>query len=66
MVPVKLRTITAVIAFWALMLSLVVTDVRAEKPAIEPDALRILNRMTDFVGRLQQFSQSGSAILSFP
>ena len=34
------------------------TDVRAQLPAVDPSATQILERMTDYVGSLQQFSVS--------
>jgi hypothetical protein len=34
----------------------VVTDVRAQAPAVDPAAVQILKRMTEYIGSLQQFS----------
>jgi hypothetical protein len=39
------------------------TDVRAQAPAVEPDATRILRRMTDYVGRLERFSVDTDSML---
>jgi len=42
---------------WVLALSAALsTQVRAQAPAVDPAATRILKRMTDYVGSLQQFS----------
>lgn len=53
----SLRTTVTSLAFGALVLSATVsTEVRAQAPAVDPAATRILKRMTDYVGSLRQFS----------
>jgi hypothetical protein len=48
---------TVLFALGALALSATVaTEVRAQAPAVDPAATRILQRMTDYLGSLQQFS----------
>ncbi len=38
------------------LLAIVATEVRAQAPAVDPAATKILRRMTDYVGSLKQFS----------
>jgi hypothetical protein len=56
MVAVNSRLVAAVFALGALLLSMGATEVRAQSPAVEPEATRILKRMTDYLGSLQRFS----------
>ena len=57
MIAVNLRMAAALFALGTIALSVTApTDVRAQVPAVEPDATRILKRMTDYLGRLQRFS----------
>ena len=56
-------TATMVLGFVMLVSPAVATDAHADQPAIEPDAVRILKRMTDFVGELQRFSLDTESIL---
>jgi len=54
---VKLKTAVRLIALMVFALSAIVfTEVRAEAPAVDPDATEILKRMTDYLGSLKQFS----------
>jgi len=56
MLAVNSKLAAAVFALGALLLSTVATEVRAQSPAVEPGATRILKRMTDYLGSLQHFS----------
>ncbi len=57
MTAVNLRMAAALCVLGTISLSVTApTDVRAQAPAVEPDATRILKRMTDYLGRLQRFS----------
>lgn len=57
MIAVNLRMAAALCALGTIALSVTApTDVGARAPAVEPDATRILKRMTDYLGRLQRFS----------
>ena len=57
MEAVNFRTAAAWVAFGALALAAsVATEVRAQAPAMDPAALQILKRMTDYLGSLQRFS----------
>jgi len=57
MAIVNLRMAVALFALGALGMSLMApTQVRAAAPAVDPAATRILKRMTDYLGSLQQFS----------
>jgi len=54
---VKLKTAVRLIALMVFALSAIVfTEVRAEAPAVDPAATKILKRMTDYLGSLKQFS----------
>jgi hypothetical protein len=51
------RKAVALLAFGVLALSAAVaTEVRAQAPAVDPAATKILKRMTDYLGSLKQFS----------
>jgi hypothetical protein len=51
------RKAVALVAFGVLALSATVTpEVRAQAPAVDPAATKILKRMTDYLGSLKQFS----------
>jgi hypothetical protein len=53
----KARTVAVLVAFGALALSAIVAaEVRAQTPAVDPAATKILKRMTEYVGSLKQFS----------
>jgi hypothetical protein len=57
MSTLKVRTLGVLVAFGALALSaIVVAEVRAQTPAVDPAATQILKRMTDYIGSLKQFS----------
>jgi hypothetical protein len=57
MSTLKVRTLGVLVAFGALALSaIVVAEVRAQTPAVDPAATQILKRMTDYLGSLKQFS----------
>lgn len=52
----NLRVALAVLALGAIALLVNAAPVRAEGPAIEPEAKQILKRMTDYLGGLERFS----------
>lgn len=57
MAAVNFRMAVAWFALGALALSATVsTEVRAQAPAVDPAAMQLLRRMTDYLGSLQQFS----------
>jgi len=57
MSTLNFRMAAALLALGALALSAIVpTEVRAQAPAVDPAATKILQRMTDYLGSLQQFS----------
>jgi hypothetical protein len=57
MKTLKFRMAIILFTLGALALSATVsTDVRAQAPAVDPAATKILNRMTDYVSSLKQFS----------
>jgi len=52
----QVKMSAALLAFGVLALSVIVSlEVRAQAPAVEPAAVQILQRMTDYVSSLQQF-----------
>ena len=54
---IKFRIATVLFALGILALSTTVsTEVRAQAPAVDPVAVQILQRMTDYLGSLQQFT----------
>ena len=60
----KRRIFTAWFALGALtLLATVSTDARAQAPAVDPAAVRILKQMTDFVDGMQQFSVKSQNII---
>jgi hypothetical protein len=57
MSKLKFRMAAALFAFAVLALSAtVIPEVRAQAPAVDPAATKILKRMTDYLGSLKQFS----------
>jgi hypothetical protein len=57
MAILKSRMVATLYVFGVLILGLtVLTGVQAQSPAVDPAATQILQRMTDYLGSLQQFS----------
>jgi hypothetical protein len=57
MIALNLRRAAAVFVLGAIALFFTApADIRAEAPAVEPEALKILKKMTDYLGSLQRFS----------
>jgi len=57
MAKLNLRRIAGLFALAVLTLCVTgSTVVRAQKPAVDPAAVQILQRMTDYLGTLRQFS----------
>lgn len=57
MTRASLRMTAVLFALGSIALSLAMpVDVRARAPEVEPEATRILKKMTDYIGGLQQFS----------
>ena len=57
MTALSSRMVPALFALGALALSAIIsTEVRAQAPAVDPAAVQILKRMTDYLGSLKQFS----------
>jgi hypothetical protein len=56
MVAVNSRMSAAVFALGVFTLATIASEVRAQDPEVEPEATRILKRMTDYVGGLKRFS----------
>ncbi len=56
MVAVNFRTSALVFALGVFTLATIASEVRAQDAGVEPEATRILKRMTDYVGGLERFS----------
>ncbi len=59
----NLSMAVALLALGAALLPVNVTPARAEGPAIEPEAERLLKRMTDYLGGLERFSLDADNML---
>jgi hypothetical protein len=56
MVTVSFKRAAATFALGAIAVSALATETQEQAPRVEPDATRILKRMTDYLGSLQRFS----------
>lgn len=57
MIGVRFRTAAAMFVLGTITLSVTTpTDVRAQESTVDPDAARILKRMTDYISGMQRFS----------
>ena len=57
MIKLNFKTAAGLFTFGVLVLSMTAaTEIRAQAPAVDPAALQILQRMTDYLGSLEKFS----------